>query len=408
MNKNLITIREIGKATGLDRRTVRDYASEFGYDWQYQVTPSSSGHEAACLHKSAAQDLIDDIKKVQRAARLDTHNEVRELRKELKSSEEENARLSMELDAIRSAPNDDPAWLSVPEDNTVHHATMVLVLSDLHFGEVVSKKQVYGVNEYNVEIAERRVKNTGDHTILVARDYFQGGSRLKIDGAVVMLAGDIVSGCIHEELLDTNEQSVMQAVAHFVPHVAEEIIGKLYTEFGRVHVMSVPGNHDRAYRKVPSKNTATSAASWVFASWLKDRFSSVPEVTFDISEASDAYHTIYSTKFVLTHGDQFRGGDGQVGALGPVKRGALRKSMRDVHLGRPHDIMVLGHWHSYVSAPQQGFIMNGSLKGFDEYAARLNLVPEPAMQALFLTTPEYGVTFSAPIFADHHSDHYPK
>jgi hypothetical protein len=44
--------------------------------------------------------------------------------------------------------------------------------------------------------------------------------------------------------------------------------------------------------------------------------------------------------------------------------------------------------------------VNGSLKGYDEYASVNNFPPERAQQAAWLTTPEHGVTLQFPIFCD--------
>jgi hypothetical protein len=43
---------------------------------------------------------------------------------------------------------------------------------------------------------------------------------------------------------------------------------------------------------------------------------------------------------------------------------------------------------------------NGSLKGYDEYAYRMNLPYQAPMQALWVTHPEKGVTFQMPVLAD--------
>ena len=59
------------------------------------------------------------------------------------------------------------------------------------------------------------------------------------------------------------------------------------------------------------------------------------------------------------------------------------------------DLQVLGHFHQYLDLP--GVIMGGSMKGYDEYAFGLNLRPETAKQALWLTTPERGKTITMPI-----------
>ena len=60
--------------------------------------------------------------------------------------------------------------------------------------------------------------------------------------------------------------------------------------------------------------------------------------------------------------------------------------------------MLLGHWHQLIQL--QRLIVNGSLKGYDEYAYINNFPFEPPRQALWLTHPEYGITFSAPILVD--------
>jgi len=55
----------------------------------------------------------------------------------------------------------------------------------------------------------------------------------------------------------------------------------------------------------------------------------------------------------------------------------------------------LGHWHTLMFAPN--FVVNGTTKGYDEYAFTSNFGYEEPSQALFLMTPEHGKTFTAPI-----------
>ena len=43
---------------------------------------------------------------------------------------------------------------------------------------------------------------------------------------------------------------------------------------------------------------------------------------------------------------------------------------------------------------------NGSLKGYDEYAADNNFGFEPASQNFWVTHPDHGITFDAPVYAD--------
>jgi hypothetical protein len=58
----------------------------------------------------------------------------------------------------------------------------------------------------------------------------------------------------------------------------------------------------------------------------------------------------------------------------------------------------MGHWHQLIMA--QGMVVNGSLVGYSEFSAVNNFAPERAQQALWLVTPEHGVTLTAPVFVD--------
>ena len=66
------------------------------------------------------------------------------------------------------------------------------------------------------------------------------------------------------------------------------------------------------------------------------------------------------------------------------------------------DYAVIGHWHSLLYG--QDFIVNGSTKGYDEYARANGFGFERPQQALFLVTPEHGITNRMHIFADDPTD----
>jgi hypothetical protein len=60
--------------------------------------------------------------------------------------------------------------------------------------------------------------------------------------------------------------------------------------------------------------------------------------------------------------------------------------------------MEFGHFHKrMLTARLRG---NGSLKGYDEYAADNNFGFEPASQNFWVTHPDHGITFDAPVYAD--------
>ena len=63
-----------------------------------------------------------------------------------------------------------------------------------------------------------------------------------------------------------------------------------------------------------------------------------------------------------------------------------------------YDTMILGHWHQLIQLER--LIVNGSLKGYDEYAYANNFGFEPPRQALWITHPEHGLTFSMPVYVE--------
>jgi hypothetical protein len=325
--------------------------------------------------------------------------EVVSLQAALHRVERERDKLERQLsliERIEAVPRQPPpAWLAPNPKATGHRATPCLLLTDTHFDEVVDPAEVHGINAYNREIAELRLRRAVERTILVARHYLSG---LQYDGLALMLGGDIFSGNIHEELARTNVDTLFGSLLHWLGpmHAA---IGMLADEFKRVHITGVPGNHGRMTRKPVAKHRATDNLDWLFYRLLQRDFAQDPRVTWEIPPSADARVTIYTSRYLLTHGDQFRGGTGISGALAPLMLGSHRKTRREVSAGRPYDVMVMGHWHQHKPWTQEGLLVGGCLKGYDEYAFVSNFPTAPPSQAFWLTTPEHGAhSLIAPIF----------
>jgi hypothetical protein len=128
----------------------------------------------------------------------------------------------------------------------------------------------------------------------------------------------------------------------------------------------VVGNHGRRQRKPHAKNRAQDNFDFFFYHLLAKLLSGEKGISFAISEAADQPYIVYNTRYLLTHGDQFRGGSGIAGMLSPLMIGDARKRQREQAVRRPYDYMIMGHWHQLGFL--RGLIVNGSLKGYDEYA----------------------------------------
>lgn len=294
-----------------------------------------------------------------------------------------------------------PKWL-IPSKrkSSKSNGSLVAFLSDLHAGEVVRPEEMGGFNAYNLDIADQRLKRFFDKTIALSRDYFAG---VEYEGIVLNLGGDLVSGNIHDELEQTNELSVLDTALWVAPRLLAGI--EAWAEvFGNVHVVSEPGNHGRdskipRYKGRSAHNADTHIARMLAMFWSQQN-PSASTVTFDIPETIDADFAVYGTRFSSEHGENYQrnfSGSAEIGSIGPVKRGTLRTMRAKAHEGRPFDVNMVAHFHQLVYAPHQGFVMNGSVKGYDEYARGLHLKPEPPQQALFVVDPEHGPTMHAPI-----------
>lgn len=296
------------------------------------------------------------------------------------------------IDSAQSAFLEPPKWMAPRTTEKKKHATLTLLLSDTHFDEIVLPEEVGNLNAYNRKIAELRLRLWGENAVKMARHYLSG---VTYDGVVVMLGGDIFSGDIHEELKETNEDTMLGSLLHWSEQISAALL-MFADEFGKVHVPCVVGNHGRMSRKPRMKLRARTNFDWLLGKMIERHLSSDKRFTFQISENADTMVQIYNHGHLLTHGDQVSGGGGVGGIWPPIMRMRGRKAQRAMDIGQPFGTLWMGHWHQYISTPYM--IVNGSTKGLDEYAWVQNFGYEPPQQALAIVTPEHNITVQAPVF----------
>lgn len=329
----------------------------------------------------------------------DEVSRLREENRRLRADAAAQRRDDLTRDAIRqhiiglaNARPEPPKWLTPkakPHKGLLGVPT--LFCSDWHWGEVVRPTELGGVNEFSLEIAHKRAHRMVDTAIDLLRNHLVGA---RYDGIVLILGGDMVSGNIHEELTITNELPIMPIIVDLYG-VLISVITRLADEFGAVFIPCVAGNHGRMTRKPVAKERYATSFDWLLYGFLEKHFVKDKRVTFDIPEASDCEFRIYGHRYLLTHGDQFRGGDGLIGALGPLTRGRHKKASRDASMNTHWDTMLCGHFHTLMQLPH--LVVNGTLKGYDEYAYQNNFTFEPPAQAMWITHPTRGITWQAAI-----------
>lgn len=287
-----------------------------------------------------------------------------------------------------------PDWVTGQELPKKCPGTPVLFISDIHAGEVVKLDEVMGLNKYNWKIMEARLERVFKTAAELLKEHL---AHTLYPGIVIVLGGDIVSGDIHDELKETNEKSVYDSIIPMASLLAGHIKG-LRKVFGKVRVVGVAGNHGRNTKRPRSKGYVENNADFLIYQLIAKFLEDDKAITCEFPKSRDFNFTVAGRRFRLTHGDQFRGGDGMVGAIGPIVRGDAKKRVSAMQMNRAemlYDTIMVGHFHQTVNLPH--LVVNGSVKGIDEYALGENFRFEEPSQTLFTVHPKYGINWIMPI-----------
>jgi len=179
-------------------------------------------------------------------------DEIRDLKSQLNNIQRDNVsagRLREFVAGVAESLPEPPKWL-VAEKEVGDAGVPLTVWSDWHIGEVVAKEQVAGLNEYNLEIARNRVRRLVETIIHLC---FNHTANPKYPGIVVCLGGDMISGLIHAELVESQEGAFTEQIKETYALLVWAL-ERLADRFGRVFVPAVVGNHGRMHHKPRAKN----------------------------------------------------------------------------------------------------------------------------------------------------------
>lgn len=390
-NPKFKSFGEVARALGIDDNKARR---------RVLAVKALSPQEREAL--SAAPDVDDVDQEPVPESKSAQELEIRRLRDEnagLKRDKIESQREALDEDAVRkligvlaSSPSNPPTWLIEGQAKVGNKTPEVLMTSwaDWHGGETVSRAQLNGVNEFNLEILERRVKHLVERTILLAKEHGPG----VYPGAVVNLIGDFVSGGLHPELLKTDEEDVLPACVRIADLLLWGLT-KMADAFGHVYAPAVCGNHGRHTAKPEFKDYVYKNFDWLIYRMVEKRLQDRKDdrVQIDWRSSNEVYYRVFNTRFMAVHGDMLgvKGGDGIIGAIGPIMRGEIKVRGWADSSKIPYDILVMGHWHQPLWLPRA--IVANTLKGYCEYAKNQLRAPITSpSQPLWFVHPKYGIT----------------
>lgn len=266
-------------------------------------------------------------------------------------------------------------------------ATPVIVASDWHVEEEVKPETVSGLNAFNLEIAEQRVKK-----------FFQSSLRLmqllnqdvQITSAVLALLGDFITNEIHDELKDLNQLQPINALALAQSHIVSGIEFLLNHSKYEYVIPCHSGNHARTTKSTHFSAENGHSLEYLMYLHLAAYFRGEKRVKFIIPEGYHSYLQVYGETLRFHHGHAIKYGGGVGGIFIPAF-----KAIAQWNKARTAGLDVFGHFHQHKDG--DSFLSNGSLIGYNGFAVAIKADYEPPRQTLFLVDKKRGRTCTWPI-----------
>ena len=294
-----------------------------------------------------------------------------------------------QLAAVRAPVTIQP-W-TPPATSRDDHGVSLVMWSDWHVAEKVNSRIVNGRNSYSPEIAKRRAQSCVEGTLRIQRHLAKS---YHCPEMVLFLGGDFITGYLHPELEQTNAMGPVEEARY-----AQTLLATALTQLAgersikRLRIVCMRGNHGRTTKKMQFKNDYSSSLESFIYWTLQDMFS-CKNITVEVPD-SDIHdiEVIKNWRLRMYHGHQVKYNDGIGGLTIPLNKWQAKQD-RTVQA----DFNLMGHYHTY-SLPNPRTILNGSLKGWDEYAMSHGFPYQEPLQAFALLDAKRGIVAQhLPIF----------
>jgi len=279
--------------------------------------------------------------------------------------------------------------IKVVQDTKVSESTAIILCSDLHYEDVIDSNKVDGLNEYNTKIATQRFHKLFQNALKLV-DINRHGATIK--QCVLWLGGDLINGYIHDEMIENNSLSPIEASLE-VFKLCVSGIDFLVEQgnFEKIVVVTSIGNHARTTQKMRISTSAENSYEYLIYNFLANHYEKSDIVQFKLSKGYFNWLSIYGYDIRFHHGENVRYAGGVGGITIP-----LNKAIANWNQGKGAYLDVLGHWHQAFSS--KNFVVNGSIVGYGPYSLSIKAAFEKPQQTFFLMHPRYGRTIHCPIF----------
>lgn len=301
-------------------------------------------------------------------------------------------RLKNLLDAVVRVDSPRPTNIITPYySNGVDEATALIVHSDAHIEARIQKSETNGLNEYNPEIAGKRIITNFTNATKIINKV----TDVKVSSVIIALLGDIIHGWIHNEYLSTNYMTPVEAVVYAYDVYSQALPVLLNNVKAKnITVVCKVGNHSRTTERIYSSNEVAVSYEYLLYQLLRKKF---PDLNWIIEDSYATYLQVYNKTIRFHHGHAIKS-KGGVGGIFPAVLGWQNK----VNKTKWADLDVFGHWHTSYWLYNDGVLVNGSVCGAGAYSINKGFKAEPPLQQFLLIDKHRGFTLNMPIILTQH------
>jgi hypothetical protein len=256
----------------------------------------------------------------------------------------------------------------------------------------VDSDSINGLNEFNLEIADTRIKR-----------FWQSSDRLvkllkqdvKISQIVLGLLGDFITGQIHgAENAETNQLLPVDAICWVQNRIINGIEFLLDEHQGEILVVCKVGNHSRTTHQNRLNGMENGhSLEYLMYVHLKMYFRNEPRITFVIDRSYHTFLDIYDMTVRFHHGHRLKYGGGRGGLFTPTY-----DAIDNWNKAKRANLDIFAHFHQMRDGGN--FMCNGSLIGYNGYAQAIKASYEAPKQTLALIDKKRGRTCTWPILLE--------
>jgi len=286
--------------------------------------------------------------------------------------------------------NDEKIKIECEKRHNKKEAVAVALASDWHVEEKVEKSVVNNLNEYNPDIASLRIKYFFKNLLrLIRKEQYTS----IINNLVLWLGGDLMSGYIHEELIESNYMSPTETLLFLKKHLISGIEFLCKESNLKIYIPTNYGNHGRTGEKLKVSTGYKNSYEYLLYKILEDYFLEKREkrVIMQIEKGEFNFIQVFDKTIRSSHGYHIKYNGGIGGITIPAMK-FIATQNRIKHA----DYDIWGHHHQYFTNPF--FCQNGSLIGISAYGRRIG--GEEPKQAFFIIDKKRGITTQMPIFTN--------